>query len=77
VTRKDMTWFDTKMGAEGSVQATEGDQGPVGAGGMMTKFTRYVNAFYSYYCFTHSFLSEKLTMFAWRPLLHPECLYNI
>ncbi|EMD36980.1 hypothetical protein CERSUDRAFT_95248 [Gelatoporia subvermispora B] len=38
VTRKDMVWFDTKMGADESVQ-TEGD-GPVGAGGLMAKFAR-------------------------------------
>ena len=39
VTSKDMIWFDTKMGAEDSVQSTEGD-GPVGAGGLMAKFAR-------------------------------------
>ncbi|KAH9947813.1 P-loop containing nucleoside triphosphate hydrolase protein, partial [Amylocystis lapponica] len=39
VTRKDMVWFDTKMGAEDSVQSVEGD-GPVGAGGLMAKFAR-------------------------------------
>ncbi|OCH94561.1 P-loop containing nucleoside triphosphate hydrolase protein [Obba rivulosa] len=38
VTHKDMVWFDTKMGADESVQ-TEGD-GPVGAGGLMAKFAR-------------------------------------
>ncbi|TFY57705.1 hypothetical protein EVJ58_g6862 [Rhodofomes roseus] len=39
VTRKDMVWFDTKMGAEDSVQVAEGD-GPLGAGGLMAKFAR-------------------------------------
>ncbi|KAH9934166.1 P-loop containing nucleoside triphosphate hydrolase protein [Fomitopsis serialis] len=39
VTRKDMLWFDTKMGAEDSVQVAEGD-GPLGAGGLMAKFAR-------------------------------------
>ncbi|KAH9903390.1 P-loop containing nucleoside triphosphate hydrolase protein [Cubamyces lactineus] len=39
VTRKDMVWFDTKMGSEESVQAVEGD-GPVGAGGLMANFAR-------------------------------------
>ncbi|KAL6309463.1 P-loop containing nucleoside triphosphate hydrolase protein [Sparassis latifolia] len=39
VTRKDMVWFDTKMGAEHSVQAVESD-GPLGAGGLMAKFAR-------------------------------------
>ena len=44
VTRKDMIWFDTKMGEENSVQTAEGD-GPVGAGGLMAKFARYVIVF--------------------------------
>lgn len=39
VTRKDMEWFDMKMGADDSVQAVEGD-GPLGAGGLMAKFAR-------------------------------------
>ena len=39
VTRKDMTWFDTKMGSEESVQTVEGD-GPIGAGGLMANFAR-------------------------------------
>ncbi|TFK81610.1 P-loop containing nucleoside triphosphate hydrolase protein [Polyporus arcularius HHB13444] len=39
VTRKDMVWFDTKMGSEDSVQAVEGD-GPIGAGGLMANFAR-------------------------------------
>lgn len=51
VTRKDMVWFDTKMGAEGNVQSAEGDQGPLGAGGLMAKFTRYViHYMYLYSC---------------------------
>jgi ATP-binding cassette, subfamily B (MDR/TAP), member 1 len=34
VTQKDMIWFDTKMGAEDSVQSADGsEQGPLGAGG--------------------------------------------
>ncbi|TFY59934.1 hypothetical protein EVG20_g7612, partial [Dentipellis fragilis] len=39
VSARDMVWFDTKMGADDSVQTTEGD-GPVGAGGLMAKFAR-------------------------------------
>ncbi|KAG6917935.1 hypothetical protein DXG01_000372 [Tephrocybe rancida] len=35
---KDMVWFDSKMGAE-SFESTQ-DQGPLGAGGLMAKFTR-------------------------------------
>ncbi|KAJ6483529.1 P-loop containing nucleoside triphosphate hydrolase protein [Mycena vitilis] len=34
VTQKDMVWFDTKMGAEGTIQTSQG------AGGLMAKFTR-------------------------------------
>ncbi|KAJ7709793.1 P-loop containing nucleoside triphosphate hydrolase protein [Mycena rosella] len=40
VTQKDMVWFDTKMGAEGSIQSAEEEHGPLGAGGLMAKFTR-------------------------------------
>ncbi|KAJ7449923.1 P-loop containing nucleoside triphosphate hydrolase protein [Mycena latifolia] len=39
VTQKDMVWFDTKMGAEGTIQSAE-EHGPLGAGGLMAKFTR-------------------------------------
>jgi ATP-binding cassette subfamily B (MDR/TAP) protein 1 len=42
VTQKDMVWFDTKMGAEGTVQSADGEQGPLGAGGLMLKFTKLV-----------------------------------
>jgi len=45
VTQKDMVWFDMHMGAtEGTVQATTEDnqQGPIGAGGLMAKFSRCV-----------------------------------
>lgn len=41
VSKKDMIWYDTKMGSEDSVKSTEGD-GPVGAGGLMAQFARYV-----------------------------------
>ena len=39
VTKRDMEWFDTKMGAEDAVLTTEGE-GPIGAGGLMAKFAR-------------------------------------
>ena len=39
VTRKDMVWFDTKMGSEESIQSVEGN-GPIGAGGLMANFAR-------------------------------------
>ncbi|KAH8101736.1 P-loop containing nucleoside triphosphate hydrolase protein [Cristinia sonorae] len=39
VSKKDMVWYDTKMGGEDSVTSTEGD-GPVGAGGLMAQFAR-------------------------------------
>jgi ATP-binding cassette, subfamily B (MDR/TAP), member 1 len=29
ITQKDMVWFDTKMGAEGTVQSADGEQGKV------------------------------------------------
>lgn len=38
VTKREMTWFDTKMGAEDGTQ-TDGD-GSTGAGGLMAKFAR-------------------------------------
>ncbi|KAG6898287.1 hypothetical protein C0992_000732 [Termitomyces sp. T32_za158] len=37
VTNKDMVWFDSKTGAESDPSE---DQGPLGAGGLMAKFTR-------------------------------------
>lgn len=44
VTQKEMLWFDTKMGADGTVQSAEDEQGPLGAGGLMAKFTRCVSS---------------------------------
>lgn len=38
VANKDMSWFDMQMGAS----ETDASQEPVGAGGMMAKFSRYV-----------------------------------
>ncbi|SJL15882.1 uncharacterized protein ARMOST_19390 [Armillaria ostoyae] len=40
VTLKNMIWFATKMGSEGTVQSVDSEQGLVGAGGLMAKFTR-------------------------------------
>ncbi|PFH48426.1 hypothetical protein AMATHDRAFT_65547 [Amanita thiersii Skay4041] len=42
VTQKDMSWFDTKMGAENAVLSSDGNEqsGPIGAGGLMAKFAR-------------------------------------
>ncbi|KAI0795728.1 P-loop containing nucleoside triphosphate hydrolase protein [Abortiporus biennis] len=40
VTGKDLIWFDTKMGAEDAVHCAEGENGPVGAGGLMAKFVK-------------------------------------
>jgi len=45
VTQKDMVWFDMHMGAtEGAVQATTEDnqRGPIGAGGLIAKFSMCV-----------------------------------
>ena len=41
VSKKDMVWYDTKMGGEDSVTTTDGN-GPVGAGGLMAQFAKYV-----------------------------------
>lgn len=41
VTAKEMAWFDTKLGGEVSDES-DPNQGPLGAGGLMTKFTRWV-----------------------------------
>ncbi|KAJ7063391.1 P-loop containing nucleoside triphosphate hydrolase protein [Mycena amicta] len=40
VTQKDMVWFDTKLGTEGSIQSADEEHGPLGAGGLMAKFAR-------------------------------------
>ncbi|EGO01278.1 hypothetical protein SERLA73DRAFT_50377 [Serpula lacrymans var. lacrymans S7.3] len=43
VTRKDMVWFDLRMGADGAagdVQDTSFGDAPIGAGGLMAKFAR-------------------------------------
>jgi ATP-binding cassette, subfamily B (MDR/TAP), member 1 len=46
VTQKDMEWFDTKMGTEGAIQSADsGEQGPLGAGGLMSKFSRFALPF--------------------------------
>jgi ATP-binding cassette, subfamily B (MDR/TAP), member 1 len=69
VTQKDMVWFDMHMGAtEGTVQATAEDnqQGPIGAGGLMAKFSRYV--FFSFMISSYSLFTEKPMMSAWRRL---------
>jgi len=72
VTKKDMVWFDTHMGAtEGTVQATDEDnqQGPIGAGGLMAKFSKYVffNSPPVYCSLNIYFFAEKLMMSAWLP----------
>ena len=45
VSKKDMVWFDTKMGAESTIQSLDGEQGPLGADGLMSKFTQSVKTF--------------------------------
>jgi len=42
ITNKEMVWFDKKMGSDDSVKATDGEDGPIGAGGMMAQFVKYV-----------------------------------
>lgn len=69
VTQKDMVWFDTKMGAEDSVQVVEGD-GPLGAGGLMAKFARCVDwPLRLLHCLTYP--AERLTRFGWHRPSHP------
>lgn len=63
VTGKDMLWFDTKMGAEGTV-TTEDEQGPMGAGGLMAKFARYVQLSDNPTCHAND-SAEKRTMCVW------------
>jgi ATP-binding cassette, subfamily B (MDR/TAP), member 1 len=58
VTKKDMVWFNTKMGAEGTVQSADGEQGPLGAGGLMSTFTRFVAIFFDLLIFNLSFYRE-------------------
>jgi len=41
ITSKDMVWFDKKMGSDDSVTVTDGEDGPIGAGGMMAQFVKY------------------------------------
>lgn len=39
ITNKEMVWFD-KLGSDDSVKATDGEDGSVGAGGMMAQFVK-------------------------------------
>jgi len=41
ITNKEMVWFDNKMGSDDSVNAANGEDGPIGAGGMMAQFVKY------------------------------------
>jgi len=40
ITNKEMVWFDKKTGSDDSVQAADGEDGPIGAGGMMAQFIK-------------------------------------
>lgn len=42
VTNKEMVWFD-KMGSDDSVKVTDGEDGSIGAGGMMAQFAKCVH----------------------------------
>lgn len=77
VTQKNMVWFDTKTAAEGTAQSAEDSQAPMGAGGLMAKFTRFVR-FLSSIIITGliMFFPGKLTTFDQLPLLHQGCLYS-
>ena len=41
ITNKEMVWFDKKMGSDDSVKTADGEDGPIGAGGMMAQFIKY------------------------------------
>lgn len=51
VSTRDMEWFDTKMGGEDAGNGAEGDA-PVGAGGLMAKFNRWVSILRHFSFFT-------------------------
>jgi hypothetical protein len=68
VTQKDMVWFFTKMG----VKSADGEQGPLGARGLMAKFTRFVTFILSlvYLNLPHIHTEKQMTC-AWHFLLPP------
>jgi ATP-binding cassette subfamily B (MDR/TAP) protein 1 len=78
VTAKDMSWFDTHMGMSDGNKLTRADEndGPIGAGGLMAKFTRFVFPFSLFVPTQHNYL-EKLTTSEWRLHSPQECLFNI
>ena len=78
VTAKDMSWFDTHMGMTDGNKLTRTDEndGPIGAGGLMAKFTRFVFPFLLFVPAQY-YHSEKLTMSEWRRHSPQECLFNI
>jgi ATP-binding cassette subfamily B (MDR/TAP) protein 1 len=77
VTEKDMIWFDTQMGSEGNVQSADGEQGPIGAGGLMAKFTRWA-LFVLFSNHSNADVSlEKPTTCAPLPLSPPGCSCSI
>jgi ATP-binding cassette subfamily B (MDR/TAP) protein 1 len=41
ISNKEMVWFDKKLGSDDSMKATDGEDGPIGAGGMMAQFVKY------------------------------------
>jgi len=40
ITNKEMVWFDNRMGSDDSVNAANGEDGPIGAAGMMAQFVK-------------------------------------
>ena len=48
ITNKEMVWFDNNMGSDDSMNATGGEDGPIGAGGMMAQFVKYVNFIFKF-----------------------------
>jgi ATP-binding cassette, subfamily B (MDR/TAP), member 1 len=74
VTQKDMVWFNTKIGAEGTVQSADGEQGPLGVGGLMSKFTRFI-AVFDFFIITCC-SPEKQTTYAPHHPLPQGCCFN-
>ncbi|KAH7883108.1 P-loop containing nucleoside triphosphate hydrolase protein [Phlebopus sp. FC_14] len=79
IVRKDMEWFDTRMGSSGpsDVQDTSGDGPPIGAGGLMAKFARETDEVRAASSLAAGQLIQYLTTaltalilaFTWSPLL--------
>ena len=66
VAAREMTWYDTKIGSEDSVQSADGNDGPVGAGGLMAKFAKCVTSLDNSSRLSNTCFVGTLKIFAWR-----------